>query len=196
MDFSSTTGRLLLDDFPKSPDKFGELQLIIGPMFSGKSTELLRRIEIYSISNKKTILIKYYKDTRYSESSISTHNKQTKDAIPASSIGEILDILMEYDVIGIDEGQFFSDILEVEKLANNGKIVIIAALDATFQRLPFNKICELVPRCEKVIKLNAVCMDCFSPASFSKRITDEKEVEIIGGKEKYKPVCRRCYFKN
>jgi thymidine kinase len=195
MDFSNVSGKLFLDEYPEYPKKFGEIQLIIGPMFSGKSTELLRRIDIYNISNRRCILVKYFKDTRYSESMISTHNKQTKDAIPASNISEIFDILMDYDVIGIDEGQFFNDILEVEKLANNGKIVIIAALDATFQRLPFNKICELIPRCEKLTKLNAVCIDCYSPASFSKRITDEKEVEIIGGKEKYKPVCRRCYFK-
>lgn len=178
-------------------ETLGEIQLIIGPMFSGKSTELIRRIKIYKISNKNCIIVKHQKDNRYQSapSEIITHDFQTMNAISTNSLSEIIDILEKYDVIGIDEGQFFQDITIVaENLANKGKIIIIAALDGTFQRLPFNKICDLIPLCEKVIKLNAVCKKCFGNASFSKRITNEKEIEIIGGLEKYQPVCRKCYF--
>ncbi|UQI50153.1 thymidine kinase C-termius end [Lumpy skin disease virus] len=79
-------------------------------------------------------------------------------------------------------------------MANMGKIIIIAALDSTFQRKEFNDILKLIPLSEKVTKLNAVCMECYKDAAFSKRITKEKEIELIGGKEKYKSVCRKCYF--
>jgi thymidine kinase len=175
-------------------DFSGEIQLIIGPMFSGKSTELLRRIKRYEIAKKSCILVKHTIDNRYDQDFVTTHDLQKTRAISTESLEKIFDVLQNYQVIGIDEGQFFPDILVSEKLANQGKIVIIAALDSTFQRKPFNKICELIPLCEKVIKLNAVCTKCFKNASFTKRTTDEKEVEVVGGIEKYKPVCRKCFF--
>lgn len=174
----------------------GEIQLIIGPMFSGKSTELLRRIRRYDIAKKSCLLVKHAKDNRYDEEFVTTHDFQKTRAISTESLEKIYNLLINYQVIGIDEGQFFPDILETsERLANQGKIVIIAALDSTFQRKPFNKICELIPLCETVIKLNAVCSECYQSASFTKRTTDEKEIEVVGGIEKYKPVCRKCFFK-
>ena len=98
-------------------------------------------------------------------------------------------------VIGIDEGQFFDDIaLFAEKQANIGKILIIAALDGNFRREGFNKILELVPLAESVVKLNAVCMKCYQIASFTKRLGPEKEIEIIGGQDKYMAVCRTCFW--
>ena len=103
----------------------------------------------------------------------------------------------EFDVIGIDEGQFFPDVVPwCEAMANKGKIVLVAALDGTFQRKPFCDVLCLVPLAEEVIKLSAVCMGCFQDASFSKRIVlDEGEtVEVIGGTDKYMAVCRGCYF--
>ena len=103
----------------------------------------------------------------------------------------------EFDVIGIDEGQFFHDIVTwCEAMANSGKIVLVAALDGTFQRKPFCDILSLVPLAEEVTKLSAVCMSCFQDASFSKRITieDGETVEVIGGADKYMAVCRGCYY--
>jgi len=100
----------------------------------------------------------------------------------------------DYDVIGIDEGQFFPDIVDwYEMMANCGKMVMVAALDGTFQRKPFANILELVPLAEYVVKLHAVCMNCFGEGSYSKRICQEKEVEVIGGADKYMAVCRRCF---
>ena len=101
-----------------------------------------------------------------------------------------------YDVIGIDEGQFFNDIAHYcEKWAQTGKTVIVAALDATFQRKPFNSILQLVPLAEKVTKLTAVCTDCAADAAFTARTTKETDVEVIGGSSSYKAVCRNCYEK-
>lgn len=101
---------------------------------------------------------------------------------------------MEYDVLGVDEGQFFPDVISFsESLANLGKVVIIAALDGTFQRQAFGDISKLVPLSESIIKLNAICMVCHNTAAFTKRISNEEKVEIIGGADKYMAVCRECY---
>ena len=101
---------------------------------------------------------------------------------------------MKYDVVGIDEGQFFEDIVDFSQdLANSGTIVIVAALDSTFQRKPFGNIINLVPLAEKVYKLTAVCVYCTQPAAFTQRTIESQEVELIGGAESYKPVCRQCF---
>ena len=111
------------------------------------------------------------------------------------------------DVIGIDEGQFFPDVkirsppikFQIvafsETMAKRGKIVIIAALDGTFQRKAFGDVIMLIPLAEKVKKLHAVCIECGIRASFTLRTVDSKETELIGGSEIYKPVCRGCYYR-
>lgn len=101
----------------------------------------------------------------------------------------------QYDAIAIDEGQFFPDIVEMsERLANSGKHVIVSGLDGTFERKPFGNILNLVAIAEKVTKLNSICAYCFKLASFSHRTVKSNVVELIGGEETYKPVCRKCYF--
>jgi len=168
--------------------------LILGPMFSGKSTELIRRLKRYKVAKYEVLIIKYAKDVRYDELSIATHDKQTLMASEAAtSLTDLTNKADDYDVIGIDEGQFFPDIMWAETMANKGKIVLIAALDGTFQRKPFANVLELVPLAENITKLNAVCMNCFGEAAFSKRITDENSLEVIGGADKYMAVCRKCY---
>lgn len=179
--------------------KCGSIELIIGPMFSGKSTELIRRIRRYDISNKKCLVFKYNKDLRYEENEstiryVKSHNKESWIAIPSDKLMDNIADAMNYDVIGIDEGQFFNDIIEfAEILSNKGKIVIISALDGDFRRTEFGKICQLIPKCEEVIKLKAICKLCFNDASFTKRVIDSDVVELIGGSEYYIPVCRKCY---
>lgn len=105
--------------------------------------------------------------------------------------------LGEYDCIGVDEGQFFPDIVDWSEMqANSGKVVIVAALDGDYMRRPFGQILDLVPMAEDVTKLSAVCMNCHQPASFSQRMITAGSVGTvdIGGAEKYRAVCRRCYF--
>ncbi|KAJ3449675.1 thymidine kinase cytosolic [Anaeramoeba flamelloides] len=174
----------------------GQIQLILGPMFGGKSSELIRRARKYSIANKKCTVIKFARDTRYSVDKCSTHDKVMMDAVPcAGKLSKVEDKVKDYDVIGIDEGQFFEDIVEFsEHMANLGKVVIIAALDGTFERKPFGRVLELVAKAEQVIKLNAVCMLTYKDAAFSKRISQEKEVQVIGGSDKYVAVSREGFF--
>ncbi|EGG14497.1 hypothetical protein DFA_12272 [Cavenderia fasciculata] len=175
----------------------GSIEVIFGPMFSGKSTELLRRIRRQTIANKKCLVIKYQGDTRYSVEKMSTHDHQMWAAVPCDKLENVQLDCLQFDVIGVDEGQFFPDIVSFcETMANLGKIVIVAALDGTFQRRPFGSVLELIPLAENVTKLHAVCMICYQDAAFSKRMTSSTEVQLIGGAESYISVCRTCYAKS
>jgi len=166
----------------------------MGPMFSGKSTELLRRIRRYSYAKQKCLMIKFKHDNRYSEDCMSTHDRQMMAAVPCSELSEIGDLYKEYDVIGIDEGQFYPDLNSFcDQAADDGKVVIIASLDGDFMRKPFGTICNLIPLAESVTKLSAVCTYCCGDAAFTERIGTETEQQLIGGSEKYLPVCRKCF---
>jgi len=183
---------------PPTVSGHGQIQVIFGPMFSGKTTELIRRLKRYQIANHKCLIVKYAKDDRYDKEGIATHDKQT---LPATSVLRMADIkpstINSYTVIGIDEGQFFPDVVSfAEQMADKGKIIIIAALDGDFQRKGFGDILNLVPIAESIVKLNAVCMMCFQEASFTKRKGSETALEVIGGQDKYLAACRACYFKS
>ncbi|KAK3271882.1 hypothetical protein CYMTET_19795 [Cymbomonas tetramitiformis] len=179
------------------PQLNGSIQVIFGPMFSGKTTEMTRIIKRFRLAGKECLVIKYAGDTRYDDVAkqcVVTHDNQSLAACPARMLADLNEEAQQYDVIGVDEGQFFPDVVEfAERWANNGKIVVIAALDGTFQRKAFNNILELVPLAEKVTKLTAVCNICSQDAPFSKRLGGELEVELIGGADKYVAVCRDCY---
>ena len=142
--------------------QIGQIQIIVGPMFSGKSTELIRRLKRYQIARYECLIVKYAKDLRYDSESIATHDQQTLKAVSTNNLEDLKVNFDDYDVIGIDEGQFFPDLVNFcEKMANAGKAVIVAALDGTFQRKGFPTVMELIPLAEHVVKLNAVCMVCF-----------------------------------
>lgn len=140
-------------------------------MFAGKSTELLRRVNRFEIAGKKTLSVKYSADNRYSKDAISTHDQQLKSAFACKKLTDISDHDWScFDVIGIDEGQFFEDLVSFsEKASNMGKIIVISALNSTFERKGWNQILELIPLCEKVKKLSAICKLCSSNANFTFR---------------------------
>lgn len=164
-------------------------------MFSGKTTELMRRLKRYQIAKHNCLIIKYAKDVRYDSDGIATHDKQVLPAVAATVLDEMKEKADDFSVIGIDEGQFFPDTVEfAEEMANRGKIVIVAALDGTYQRLGFGDILRLVPLAESIVKLTAVCMICYEEASYTKRTSTETAVEVIGGSEKYIATCRQCFF--
>lgn len=175
----------------------GKIQIILGPMFSGKTTELLRRVKRSKIARQRCLLVKYAKDVRYHKRSTSTHDQQSMEAdISCTQLSEIKDEdLNQVDIIAIDEGQFFKDLNEwCEHVANMGKTVIVSALDGTFERKPFMPVLLTIPLAEDVTKLKAICMRCHKKAAFSKRLGKETQVEVIGGSDKYIAVCRPCYF--
>lgn len=177
----------------KHTPKFGRLDLIIGPMFSGKSSELIRRIRKYRLCSYNCALVKYDADNRYSNDLVMTHDGKRMTAINCHELYQIISV-EQYDVIGIDEGQFFSDIFPFcYEYLKKGKIMIVAGLDATYLRTGFDNILALVPFANNVDKLSAICMSCGRNASFTKRISEEDEIEVVGGLDKYMAVCRDCY---
>merc|ERR1712110_1141407 len=114
-------------------------------MFSGKSTELLRKVRIFEVARHNCLVIKYGKDTRYSDTELSTHDRQMRTAVSTTQLSDIETLASKYTVIGIDEGQFFEDVTEFSmRMANAGKVVIIAALDGTFEQKPFMNIVNLL----------------------------------------------------
>ena len=173
----------------------GRIELILGPMFSGKSTRLIEVIRKYTYKAKKTIMIKFFGDKRYSEKSeVVTHDLIKYDSIDCKNLTDSFEVLKNYDVIGIDEGQFFPDLVEVsEKLALLNKIVIISALNGDFRMEPFPVISRIISKADKIKLLKAYCFNCHKDAKFSLRIVQSNETVLIGAGEAYKPACRKCH---
>lgn len=173
----------------------GEVHLIIGCMFSGKTTELIRRIKRYRIAGKKCVLIKYIEDTRYSGTKACTHDQNMMNALSVPKLASISrSEIQSADIVGIDEGQFFSDIVDFCELCTTmGTTVIVAALDGDYKRRPFGKICELIPKSERVDKLQAICKNCSNNASFTQRKVASSSLKMVGGSELYEAVCRNCH---
>lgn len=163
-------------------------------MFSGKTTELIRKIIRFQIAKKKCIVIKYLNDTRYSKNHIVTHNGIKFNAIISDNLNKLTNI-EQYDVIGIDEGQFFPNLASFcDNMAKMNKIVIVSALSGTYDRKIFKPVSELIPYVNELKNLTAICSKCYRSASFSKRLSNNKQLEYIGGGDKYMAVCRKCYF--
>lgn len=175
----------------------GKIELIIGCMFAGKTTELLRRANRFKHTTKSSIVVKSSKDTRYDKNKVMTHDKNSSHAIICTNLEEIFESLLNYDVICIDEGHFYEDLYScVVKLADvENKHVIIAGLDGTFNREPFEQICNLIPHAENVTKLRAICKNegCDNEASFTFRKNKNTIKELVGGYDLYVPLCRVCY---
>ena len=169
----------------------GRIEVIVGPMFAGKTTELLRRIDRAELARRRVCIMKYAKDQRYSAEKVSTHDYSMHDAIPCAELMPHIETCRAYDVIGIDEGQFFPDLVPFcDELANNGKTVIVAALDGDFQRKSFGHVLELLSKCESLTKLTAVCRVTGGDACYTKRTVQSTELELIGGAEAYTAASR------
>ena len=183
----------------------GYLELFIGPMWSGKTSELVRLYKQFSYCDMNILAINYEHDKRYSKTAISTHDKREIPCVHGINLSDISDILNEHlteafinaKVILINEGQFFKDIVPWVKKAvdNHKKKVYICGLDGDFKRVQFNNwLGELIPFCDKVTKLTSICGNCKSnPAIFTHRISSELEQEVIGVNN-YIPLCRNCYL--
>ena len=177
-----------------------ELHLFIGPMFAGKSTQLIKKLrELYDsgINADRIILINHILDNRYNDkSSITTHNGDSVNSIPLSKLNDIFNNsiidLESKDFILIDEGQFFNDLYStVVKLLKHGKTIYISGLDGDYLQKPFadSGLLDLIPYSTSVIKLNARCSVCNKNAPFTKRIINSSEKILIGGADDYQPVC-------
>ncbi|MCL4152589.1 UNVERIFIED_CONTAM: hypothetical protein GTU68_053034 [Idotea baltica] len=164
-------------------------------MFSGKTEELIRRLNRAKIARQNVEIFKPGIDTRYDEEDIVSHNKNSIRSTPVNSAAEILLYAGNCDVVGIDEAQFLDKgVVEVvNKLANSGKRVIIAGLDMDSKGEPFGPMPGLMAVAEYVTKVHAICVKCGDIAHFSYRTSaDEKQV-LLGELESYEARCRRCF---
>ncbi|MFN4219457.1 MAG: thymidine kinase [bacterium] len=181
----------------------GWIELIVGPMFSGKSEELIRRIKRSIIANQKVIVFKPSLDKRYEKDKIVSHNGIKIEAVIVDNPMEIYQKSQNFDVIGIDEAQFFdSQLVEiVEKLADEGKRIIIAGLDQDFRGEPFSIMPYLMAIADSVDKLHAICVICGAVATKSQRLINgnpapyDSPTIVIGATETYQPRCRKCFQK-
>ena len=173
----------------------GIIEVICGPMFSGKTEELIRRLVRAQIAKKMVHIFKHSTDNRYSEDYIVSHNKNRIKCHSLNNTNQILDLSNEIDIIGIDEAQFFDEsIIEVcNKLANKGKRIIVAGLDRDYKAIPFGPMANLLTHADYITKLNAICMVCGNQASFSQRLTKDETQILVGESEKYEARCRSCY---
>ncbi len=183
------------------------LQLFIGPMYAGKSSELIRQIQRYEILNKNVLVINHTINNRYGSNTITTHTKMSyDDCIIISKLSEISennDFKQRFDnahVIVIEELQFFSDAYDniVNWCDNHGKHVIAGGLDGDFRRAPFGDVLRLIPHAEKVVKLSALCKRCCdgTPANFTMRITKDESQTVVGSADVYEAVCRKHFLEN
>ncbi len=181
------------EHFPRQ----GRIEVICGSMFSGKTEELIRRLNRARIAQQKVEIYKPLLDTRYSEEDVVSHDSNSVASTPVESSQSILLMATEADVIGIDEAQFFEEgLVEVcNTLANRGKRIIIAGLDMDFKGVPFGPMPALCAIAEDVTKVHAICVRCGNLAHVSHRIVEGDKQVMLGELQEYEPLCRHCYNK-
>ena len=176
----------------------GKLDIIIGCMFSGKTTELQNRIHKHKLFNNDYIVINHSFDDRYSSTDIATHDKKYLNSLSVTDLKEFknTDDYKKNSTIFIDEAQFFPDLLEFVKYCEKNKTVIISGLDGDYNREPFGQILLCIPLCDSVVKLTAMHMISKdgTPGIFTKRICENNEQILIGSNEHYVSVSRKNYF--
>ncbi|XP_042031001.1 thymidine kinase a-like [Salvia splendens] len=178
----------------------GEIHVIVGPMFAGKTTTLLKRMKSESNNGRNVAVIKSNKDNRYALDSIVTHDGEKLPCIPLANLSSVreklgAELYDKLDVIGIDEAQFFEDLYDFccKAADHDGKTVIIAGLDGDYLRRSFGSVLDVIPIADSVTKLSARCEVCGKRALFTLRKTDETKTEVIAGADVYMPVCRNHY---
>ncbi len=173
----------------------GWIEVICGSMFSGKTEELIRRLRRAQIAKQNVEIIKPAIDVRYSNDHIVSHNQQKIPSISAKDSSEIIDMVGDCEVVGIDEAQFFDNgLVDVcKKLAQMGKRVIVAGLDKDYRGVPFEPIPQLLCEAEYICKTVAICMECGNPANFTQRISASKERVLLGATDSYEARCRACF---
>lgn len=177
------------------PKNLGRIEAITGSMFSGKTEELIRRLRRAQIAQQTVAIFKPKIDHRYSADHIVSHNDQRIPSIAVKNAWEILENSGEAQVIAIDEGQFFGpELVEVcERLANQGRRVIVAGLDQDYRGQPFEPMPQILAVAESITKTLAVCMKCGNPANRTQRISGSRDRVLVGATDIYEARCRLCF---
>ena len=173
----------------------GWIEVVCGSMFSGKTEELIRRLNRARIARLKVEIFSPKADTRYIENALVSHNSNSIPSTPVENASSILLLASDVNVVGIDEAQFFDaelpDVCNI--LANKGVRIIVAGLDMDFKGQPFGPMPRIMAMADSVTKLQAVCVQCGNPAMYSYRLVPDDSKILLGEKESYEPRCRICY---
>ena len=183
------------------PHRGGWLEVICGPMFSGKSEELIRRLRRAEIAGQRALIVKPLVDDRFDVGHVVSHAGAKMRAVTAASGGEVLRLAGGYDAVGIDEVQFFDDgiVDAVAALVARGTMVVAAGLAQDFRAEPFGAMPTLLCVAEFVDKLEAVCHRCGGPATMTQRLVDgapaaaDGDTIVVGALEQYEARCRTCH---
>lgn len=173
----------------------GWIEVICGSMFSGKTEELIRRLKRAKIANQKVEIFKPKIDTRYDDSRVVSHDKNSFLAIPIENSQRLFDLSEGVSVVGVDEAQFFDmDLPDVcQTLALRGKRVIVAGLDMDYKGRPFGPMPNLLAVSEYITKVHAICQHCGNLATHSYRLAQDDNTVVLGEKDIYEARCRTCY---
>ncbi|HBN45491.1 MAG: thymidine kinase [Candidatus Marinimicrobia bacterium] len=179
-----------------TPRDGGWIEVICGPMFCGKTEELIRRLRRAQIAKMKTAIFKPLIDDRYSEEHIVSHNQMKMESYLIDDAAHILKKADGAEVVGIDEAQFLGDnLVDVcQELSANKKRVVVAGLDKDYLARPFGPMPEIMCAADYLDKLRAICIICGEPAGFTQRLSADADQVVIGETDKYEARCRSCYF--
>jgi thymidine kinase len=178
------------------PSRLGWIEVICGSMFSGKTEELIRRLNRAKIARQNVEIFKPDMDTRYDVHQVVSHDAHAIVSTPVHSASQILLFVNDVHVVGIDEAQFFDDELVpvCNRLANDGMRVIVAGLDMDYLGKPFGPVPSLMAIAEYVTKIHAICMKCGDLANYTHRLVPDDRLMVLGEKDLYEPLCRKCYL--
>ena len=174
----------------------GWIEVIVGPMFSGKSEELIRRLKRAEIARQRVQIFKPVIDQRYAESEIVSHSGLGIRSENVQTAGEIMErVEARTEVVGIDEAQFLGDAIvdACMRLADAGKRVIVGGLDTDFLGRPFEPMPRLLAVAEEITKLLAICVRCGNPAVHTQRLVASEDLIVVGAGGMYEARCRRCF---
>lgn len=188
---------MFLENTSNGSGRSGWIEVICGSMFSGKTEELIRRLQRARIARQRVEIFKPQIDTRYDEQNVVSHNSNAIASTPVGSATHILLLATDVDVVGIDEAQFFDGELPsvCNQLASQGVRVIVAGLDMDYLGKPFGPMPALLAMAEYVTKVHAICMGCGSLAHYSHRTAPGESLVLLGETDAYVPLCRSCYQK-
>ncbi len=188
---------MFLEKSRNKEERIGWIEVVCGSMFSGKTEELIRRLNRAKFAKQKVEIFKPKIDTRYDEENIVSHNENAIPSTPVPSSSHILLMADDVEVVGIDEAQFFDmNIVDVcTQLANRGARVIVAGLDMDYLGKPFGPMPNLLAAAEYITKVHAICTRCGDLAQHSYRKIANDKLVVLGETDSYEPLCRKCYNK-
>jgi thymidine kinase len=177
------------------PAGTGWIEVVTGCMFSGKTEELIRRLRRAQYARQAVVVFKPGIDNRYSNDSVGSHSGERMRSFQIEKAADIVPLVADAQVVGIDEGQFLGPDLVgvVEQLANQGRRVIVAGLDQDYLGRPFEPMPQLLALAEYITKNLAICMVCGNPADRSQRVVNRDARFLVGESDAYEARCRRCW---